>query len=335
MARPKDASEKKEEAKEKTPEKKAPKEAKATGSDSKGADKKKEMANGDKPGWLSAVRPRQRSIFLVVFLAFCAWIVVFHDQCDVPKKKREDCGYMGITTFECRTVGCLKAGGGQLQKISTTVKREQGNKFGMSVQKIEKKDWLTVTEIKSDGAIQTHNNALPDGEEKVEVGDSIVRINGATSTKSMKKALSSTDSTEIKLDIRRSMLPSFLRPYLHVRGKPNMIESILTGPGLQKFAASFGNMLSLGFGAWLLSGYSPMSLPLFYLTPSAIVAFIMARCCHDNNVPGGVPHCYKGRSDTPRVAFDKMWNRTNQVVANFRKDPKKWSMSFVKPPQLF
>mmetsp|Transcript_123805 Transcript_123805/g.213902 ORF Transcript_123805/g.213902 Transcript_123805/m.213902 type:complete len:334 (-) Transcript_123805:113-1114(-) len=331
MARPKESSEKKEESKEekKSKSKEEPQEKKT---ESKG-DKKKETpaANGEKRGLLSAIRPRQRSIFLVIFLGFCIWILAFHDQCDIKQKKREDCGYMGISAIECRTIGCFKKGGGELKKISVTVKREKGTKYGILVGKITKKEWLTIDEIK-EGAIQAHNDALPAGDEKrVEVGDSIVKIDGIGTNKGMKKILSKADTDKMELEIRRSKLPKLLRSLVHQRGNPNRLETFLTAPGLEKFLASFANMGAAGFGAWILSGYSPASLPLYYFTPSALVAWHMTKCCHNQEVAGGVPHCYKGRSDTPREAFRRMWEATQQAYANFRKDPKKWSMSLVKP----
>lgn len=329
MARPKESSEKKEEPNSKE----APK-AKTT--ESKGAEKKETpAANGAKPpqGLLGAIRNRKgRSIFFVTFLGVCIWILVFHDQCDIKAKKREDCGYMGILPLECRSIACLKKDGGLLKKVSMTVKREKDTKFGIVVGKIPKKDWLTIDEIKADGAIHAFNEALPVGDEKrIQVGDSIVKLDGVSTTKGMKKLLSSTTSDKIEVEIRRSKLHPLIRSLVHRRGNPNKFETFLTAPGLQRFLSTFANMGTLGFGAWMLSGYSPASLPLYYFTPSAVVAWHMSKCCHSSEVPGGVPHCYKGRSDTPAEAFSRMREAAAKAYANFRQDPKKWAMPFIKP----
>lgn len=322
-----------EEEEKKKPEKEEEKEKKVDGKDKK---KEEKASNGDSQkeskGFLSAIRPRKRSFFLAMFLLFCAWILVFHDQCNIKQKKREDCGYMGISGIECRAIACFKKDGGALQKLSVTITRETGVKFGMVVEKIEGKDWLTIKELKVQGAVKTHNDALPAGDEnRIEAGDSISKIDGVSSTKGMKKALSDTKSEKIVLTIQRSKLPKLIRPYLHKRGKPNVLEQVLTSPGTQRFMQSFVNMGTAGFAAWIVSGYSPASLPIFYFTPAAIVAWRMSTCCHDNKVGGGVPHCYKGRTDTPREAFTKGVENTKQAWESFRKDPKKWSMSWVMP----
>ncbi|CAL1153094.1 unnamed protein product [Cladocopium goreaui] len=64
---------------------------------------------------------------------------------------------------------------------------------------------------------------------------------------------------------------------------------------------------TLGFSCWLLSGYGTASLPVWYFGFSAAVAYKLVRCCHDESVPGGVPHCYRPVEEELPKVVEQAW----------------------------
>lgn len=62
--------------------------------------------------------------------------------------------------------------------------------------------------------------------------------------------------------------------------------------GLESFAQVFGVFGAAGLTIWYISGYEVGSI-MWYLFFSASASFWVNRCCHDDAVGDGVPHCYK------------------------------------------
>merc|ERR1719491_1318842 len=96
----------------------------------------------------------------------------------------------------------------------------------------------------------------------------------------------------VEIEIQRNRVPSFLMWLENKNGKPNLAEKVLTAYGTLRFASTWSNIMKFGGTLWFISGYPLASLPA-YGTIAAAVSFYMVRCCHDDTVKGGEPHCYK------------------------------------------
>jgi len=286
--------------------------------------KQKGKVDTEPQNFLSKLR-KTRVVFFITFLAFCAWIVLLYNPCDVKKKDRTDCGYPDITRTECLSLGCFKKGGGKVTKINANVTRPKGISLGLDISMDEASGWGTINDIKA-GAVKEYNDKLPaSSPDRILVGDKVAKLDGY-SGKGFQKALDATTAKNVFVDIRRSSLPSYLR-WLSAKGKPNAIEKILTSPGTKQWSESFSYIGGVGLVCWVCSGYSFASIPLYYFSLSAAVAFQTTRCCHDDQVSGGTPHCYKGGAPFWTVV-SKAWERTQQMAAQFRKDPKSYFKGF-------
>merc|ERR1712048_61710 len=105
---------------------------------------------------------------------------------------------------------------------------------------------------------------------------------------------------------------------------------LLTAPGFQQFGVAFSYIGGAGMLCWLLSGYPAASLPVYYLGTSAVLAFGTLRCCHDDNVAAGVPHCYKPRyGDFVEEIVPKIKEETVKFFEKIRKNPKAWFKKHV------
>jgi hypothetical protein len=280
---------------------------------------------------LSKFRPRQRFCVFFLFLLTCVSIFVLYDTCDVRKKK-QDCGYSGVTAMKCKTVACFTKGGGDLDKKKITITRKKGVKFGIVAGPKTKESPVYIQSIK-EGAVADHNQKLPSGsEDRIYPRDTIMSIDGASGD--IRKALSNTKTEKVVIEVKRSRLPSYLR-WIHRTSKVNIVEKVLTAPGFQSWLQASTYMGGIGFAVWLLSGYPPASLPFYYFGLSGLVGWHMSKCCHDSNVPGGVPHCYKGGSAKHGVALNRIQTGVESLYAKVKKNPRsylKWL--FLPPTQL-
>eukprot|EP00913_Durusdinium_trenchii_P017419 g16375.t1 len=66
-------------------------------------------------------------------------------------------------------------------------------------------------------------------------------------------------------------------------------------------------LMRSGFSCWLLSGYGAASLPLWYFGFSATVAYKLVRCCHDEHVSPGVPHCFRPVDQDLAQVVEQAW----------------------------
>lgn len=264
----------------------------------------KSNAQGEKPETLFArMRPRRRVIFFIGFVGFCMWILAFYNPCKIETKSRKDCGYSGISPSYCITGSCFTSRGGKLEKLKVKVDRKKGTKLGLEVSDA-KGDLALIQGIS--GAVQQYNDQLPaDSLQRIRVGDAVAKVDGA-SGKSLAEALSRTSEQIVEIDVRRSSLPSFLL-WLRSSAKPGTIETILTEPGFKRWSYLTTQLGTLGFSCWLLSGYGTASLPVWYFGFSAAVAYKLVRCCHDESVPGGVPHCYRPVEEELPKVVEQAW----------------------------
>ncbi|CAJ1399185.1 unnamed protein product [Effrenium voratum] len=95
--------------------------------------------------------------------------------------------------------------------------------------------------------------------------------------------------------------------WLRTSTKPGPIESVLTAPGFKRWSSLTTQLGTLGLSCWLLSGYGAASLPVWYFGFSSAVAYKLVRCCHDESVSQGVPHCYKPADDDISKVVEKAW----------------------------
>lgn len=289
------------------------------------------------PGFLANLRPRRRSIFFLGFTTFCGLLVLLHNGCDIPKNKRQDCGFPDITVTECKWLACFTKGGGSATaKKTIKVSRLEQETLGLEVSKDKVNGWVAITAINA-GAVMTHNNALPaDSEDRIAVGDRISKVDSVTANtkkadnahERLAKALAGKGAKKVQLEVQRPRIPASLMWVRDSTGKPNLLEKVLTSPGAKSFGRNFVAVGSVGFSCWLLSGYPLASLPLYYLGPSLAVAFHSVRCCHDDEVPGGVAHCYKPTTTEIEAVLEGARKSIMDSVAKVRKDPvkslKKW-----------
>lgn len=265
---------------------------------------------------------QRRPIFFVVHFVVCAWLLLVsgYSACDVKASKREDCGFSGISTAECVSIACFIKDGAKLEK---TIKFDPS---GLSVAESTGSNELTVTAVT--GAAAEYNSQTTSAEDRVLVGDVITKVGKDTKLKTMKKALSETGKAH-SVKIQRSKLPSYLR-WITLGGKyTSYVESAL----VSRWSRSFNYLGGCGFVCWALSGYPPTSLPVYYFGLSGLTAFAVHRCCYDDHVDGGVPHCYKGKSLDFEVAVAEAWTTTRKTVTkvykDIAKDPKKYFKSFI------
>lgn len=270
-------------------------EAKTSGKDGKHSKKKSGDTDATPEGRLARLRPRRRLIFFTVFAGSCIWILAVHNPCDAKLiKKKEDCGWSGVSATECRIWACFLKGGGSKKKI-ITVKREKNSKFGVKLDTSDVKSSgvVQVNEIEDGGAFAVHNAKLPeDSEDRIQVGDLIVKFDGESGT-SMLSAFKNTAVKDYKMAVRRSaLLPGFLRRHSFSKHPVFLkIDQALTSPGFMQWSGWFMKVGGAGLSCWLLSGYPVSSVPA-YLTFAAAVSIGVTRCCHDDEVKSG-PHCYK------------------------------------------
>ncbi|CAE7209729.1 unnamed protein product [Symbiodinium sp. CCMP2592] len=182
-----------------------------------------------------------------------------------------------------------------MEKKTIKVSRKKGAKLGVEVIPDTGKGDLVLVQSISDGAVLEHNSKLPaDSSERMMVGDAIAKVDG--SAKGLTDALSRTSEKTVEIEIRRSSLPSFLK-WMRSSAKPGPIETVLTAPGFKRWSKLTSQLGTVGLASWLLSGYGPASLPVWYFGFSAAVGYKLVRCCHDEHVQAKVPHCYRPVED--------------------------------------
>uniref|UniRef100_A0A7S2KZE9 PDZ domain-containing protein n=1 Tax=Zooxanthella nutricula TaxID=1333877 RepID=A0A7S2KZE9_9DINO len=291
----------------------------AKGSAAQAASKSKgNDAQAPSEAWLARFRPKPNPLFFALFASGCIWILALYQPCVVKGTKR-DCGYSGISTGTCRTLACFIKSPGPYQKKKLKVKRADGESLGLALE--QRPDAYVVQSLQPDGAASKHNSELASGsEDMVLPGDRLVKI-GSSSGKDMAKELKGTSAKTVALEIQRSRLPRLLQ-FLHSgKTKPNLLETLLSAPGLAHFSSLWQFMAMVAMPGWFISGYPLSSLPA-YFTMSAAVAFQLTRCCHDEKVPEGVPHCYQSNRESMPKLLRKVWSDTSALAAAFTKDPR-------------
>eukprot|EP00441_Pelagodinium_beii_P027923 CAMPEP_0197657938 /NCGR_PEP_ID=MMETSP1338-20131121/44934_1 /TAXON_ID=43686 ORGANISM="Pelagodinium beii, Strain RCC1491" /NCGR_SAMPLE_ID=MMETSP1338 /ASSEMBLY_ACC=CAM_ASM_000754 /LENGTH=318 /DNA_ID=CAMNT_0043234419 /DNA_START=36 /DNA_END=992 /DNA_ORIENTATION=+ len=275
---------------------------------------------------LGKLRPRRRFIFFLAFVAFCAWLMAFYDPCQIETSSRKDCGYSGISPTYCITGSCFTKGGGKKDKRVVKIEKPSDMRLGIEISmdsSSKKGDAQFIVESLVDGAVLLHNSKLPEGSaDRIVAGDVISKVDG--SKKNLDAALKKASGT-VELEIRRSALPSYLQ-WLRSGSKAGTVETVLTSPGFKRWSKMTSQLSAVGFGCWLLSGYGTASLPGWYFGLSAAVGYKLVRCCHDESVPGGVPHCYKAAEDEPEVLVQKAYDSS----VDFGKKLYKQWRSFYK-----
>lgn len=277
-----------------------------------------------RPALLSQFRPKPRAIFFILYALACTWVLAFYEPCDV-KGKKVDCGYSGISAGECRSTACFLKGGGGVAKKVVKVKREEGAALGLKLEAYPPEPELMVVAEVLEGAVRDHNARLPaDSKEAIVPGDRVSRVDGVA-VKSASKALAKTTAKVVELEIQRSKLPASLDWLRSTKGKPSVLEKLLTAPGSIHFGRSWRITGTAAAACWYASGYPATSLPM-YLTLAGVVAFQNTRCCHDDSVPN-VPHCYRSKREPIKAVLEKVWAQMSQLAQRVRKDPKaylKW-----------
>jgi hypothetical protein len=287
--------------------------------------KAKASAEASPESMLAKLRPQRRSIFFILWLAAAAWILFIYSPCNIPAKKRKDCGYMHISSSECRTFACfLKDGGSAYKKKTVKVKRKQGMTLGLDV---DVAGSAVVRGISDDNsAVKEYNDALTDdSDDVIAVGDRISKIDGKSKS-GLEKVLKATEAKTVSVDILRPSLPAYLMWVSSADpSKPNFAEKMLTAPGVKQWTVAFSHFGGVSMFCWLLSGYPAASLPIYYLGVSGLLAFNTMRCCHDDQVGAGVAHCYKPRhTDFTGEIVPKILEDSVAYVAKIRKDPRAW-----------
>lgn len=295
-----------------------------------GASKNKKNKGGKEEtpeGRLAKLRPKKRLIFIVVFIGFATWVLAMHDPCDSKAiKKKEDCGWSGISAFQCRFGGCFLAGGAERSTHKITVSREKDTLFGivLATDDIKTKKTVPILNIESKGAIALHNARLPaDSEDRIRVGDEISKFDGETGN-SMLKALKNTAAKDYKIIVKRSKLPellNFLVPLFAKYPRLAFVEKMLTSPGSKQWAQWVSRLGGVGFTFWFLSGYPVASLPMYFVI-SGVVAWGTTRCCHDDQVTSG-PHCYKSAPAEFETLVPAIWENTVAFAKKVSSNPQK------------
>jgi hypothetical protein len=222
----------------------------------------------------------------------------------------------------CITYACFWQGSNGPSKSTLKVPREDGASLGLELSDGNDADWYTVRSV-GPGAVQEYNAALPeDSENRIVAGDVIWKIDGS-SGKSLMTALKRTTKKTISIVTSRSSLPQFLR-FLQNPGKPSMAERVLLSSGSKRFFRTFSRIGGVGFTFWAISGYPVASLPSYFVI-SALTSFATTRCCHDDRVAGGVPHCYKGGAKIENVV-QKVATKVFDFGKKVAKDPKSYAV---------
>jgi len=282
----------------------------------------------DAPQRLAGLRPKPRPLFFAAFALLCAWLVICYNPCDVKVQKRKDCGYPGISDMQCKTFACFTKGSAPFSKRTIKVKREDGAPLGMSYS-VDKDSGTLFVDSVSGGVVAAYNAELPaDSEDRILPGDNIVKVDGKKTTK-MLDALKAKGTRTHELDIERSRLPSFLR-WIHGKKSLKLVERVLAAPGFRQWWRSFFSLGRVGLACWFVSGYPVASVPM-YLTLSGAVAFNTARCCHDEKVPGGTAHCYKGQREKPEEILKTVIGQTFQLGERIRASPKSYFDWLLNP----
>lgn len=277
---------------------------------------------------LRRLRPAPRPVFFAAFVLFCAWLVVFYKPCDVKGSKKRDCGYAGISDLKCKTGACFTKGGKPFSKSTAKVKREAGASLGMSYS-VDQTGSLLVQEL-SEGSVQAYNDGLPtDSEDRIVPGDAIVKVDGKTASGKMMDALKAKGSRTLELEVQRSRLPLLLR-WIHGNKHLKLLEKVLTSPGFKQWWRSFWSVGRVGLACWYISGYPMASVPM-YLTLSGAVAFNTARCCHDEKVPAGTAHCYRGLRESPEAILRKVVGETVQLGQRVARSPRSYFDWLLNP----
>lgn len=300
-----------------------------------GSGKKKKGKSNDKSDvFLAKWRPQKRFSVFALFLSICLAILILHDPCDVKAKNKQDCGFPGISAMQCKVAACFVKGGGELDTKTITLKRTKGERWGLHIGPDGVDGtWFFITGIQDDGPVAKHNAELqPEAEDRIMVADAISSVDGI-SGQEMVKALGSTDKESVVFQVRRSKLPSFLR-FLHKSAVPGLTERLLTSPGAKTWLKSSSSMGGLALAMWYVSGYPLGSLPMYYLGLTAVTSWHMMRCCHDNAVQPGVPHCYQGTTAQLDVVVKKMLPRLQGWFAKVAKDPIGFLRGLLVPADL-
>lgn len=284
--------------------------------------KNKKKAGKDEPEespvFLHQIRPRARVFFFPLFVAVCVGVVAFHSPCSVSGKKR-DCGFEGISPLQCVTSGCFLKGGGGTLKKTLKVKREEGTLLGLEL------SGTTVSAISAGGAVQVYNQQLEaDSESIIRPGDEIVKLDGSTGDANIGKAAAKKKKATVEIVIHRSRLPSFLSfVKSEDPAKPGVLERMLTSPGSLAFGSTWSYFARIGVATWFISGYPLASLPT-YLMLSAGVSFQLNRCCHDEQVGAGVPHCFKPNREPTQAVLEKVFGQVKELTTKVAADPKSY-----------
>merc|ERR1712151_1430269 len=113
---------------------------------------------------------------------------------------------------------------------------------------------------------QEYNKKLPDGSaEKIQEGDGIAAVNGATGKNPIDKMLGNATQTKLSISLLRAKakstsavkLPSWVP-------RKKLIEKVLMSEGLDRAMRTIYRIGGVGFFCWYLSGYPAASLPLLY-----------------------------------------------------------------------
>lgn len=205
------------------------------------------------------------------------------------------------------TGACMMLEGFAEQAIE--LERPSGKKLGLKLKWSSK---LGASQIQAfqEGVAQEYNKQLPDGStNKILVGDGIANVNGATGKAAIDKILADPTQTQLSIKLLRSKkksasaikLPSWVP-------KKKELENILMSKGLDRAARTFYRIGGVGVFCWLLSGYPAASLPLLYITPSALTTWYLTGCCfNEQTEKSGDPHCFQNAGDDLQTVLLKVW----------------------------
>lgn len=254
------------------------------------------------PARLAQLRPKQRFIFLLAFLAFNIWFVLVYNPCisAAKKKTREECGWPGVTQFSCITQACfLMPGTAEKFNVQVNVPKDK-KELGMKVQFDGGRAWVTA--ILPTGAVALHNENQ--SAQRIQAGDQIVRVNGHVGDNiraelSRKKATAKFELARPSFIVAKNV-PAWLGEYA--------IGKVLRSSGFERWAEAFSRVAGVGVFAWFLSGYPVASLPIYYLGVSAASSWYMVRCCHQEKP--GLAHCFSHSIKDVPSALELAWNQT-------------------------
>jgi hypothetical protein len=189
-----------------------------------------------------------------------------HNPCNVAQKGRKDCGFSGVSQFQCLTRGIkLPRSFDRYLPIESGLKKVLVALDETSY-RVDKTHMPKEAEGLAYRASPKIDDRLKDG--SYAVWDAIVtgvRVNGKGQPAKDGKWLKVSSSTKDDPHSRR----------------------------LLDIAILFGKFFGPAMILWLLSGYPPGSL-LWYAVVCLSAAVRFNMCCYDEDVKGGVPHCYMG-----------------------------------------